>query len=320
MKTDAHGSFVSAAALLPKRLRGELLSLCPEDMQKAEEIRLRLGRRLSICGEDRRLFEGCTVTAADMEEVLLSAAGSSIHRHQKMLEQGFMTAPGGHRVGICGGMNAGESPFSLNIRIAKDIRGASGRLSELFPGCKGLLIISPPGEGKTTALRDLARKLSYRTNVAVCDEREEVFPMAEGRSVFDCGECDVLHETGKYAGIEMLLRTMSPRMIAFDEITSETDCEAVINGVGSGCIFIATAHASSDADLKKRPIYRRLIESGAFSHIALLKRENGKRTAEIFCPGGDGNAENCRRDADGTVMYGCGDIAVRIGKTQGGSS
>jgi len=287
MQRDVMKSFITAAGLLPDKLRRECLSAPEEDRLQAEEIRLRIGRPMTVRGGGRTLFQGSVVTERDMEECLLASAGSSVHSCQESLAYGFVTSPAGHRVGICGGSDTADRLCSVNVRIAKDIKGASGKLAELFPDCGGLLIISPPGAGKTTALRDLARKLSENANIAVCDERMEVFPVHRGTPVFDRGDCDVLCGVSKSRAIDMLIRSMTPDHIVLDEITSEEDCEAIIRGCGSGCGFIATAHAGSRDDLEKRPIYKKLLGSGAFTHIALIKNRAGIRNMEITSVGGE---------------------------------
>ena len=152
------------------------------------------------------------------------------------------------------------------IRVCHDFLGIGKSASQLTGS---VLILGPPGSGKTTLLRDILRFVSEREPVAVVDERGEIFPehFRRGRRI------DVLTGCPKQEGIDMVLRTMGPRSIAVDEITSEADCDALIRAGWCGVRIFATVHAYSEADLRRRPIYRRLYRSGLFDHVLILDRD-----------------------------------------------
>ena len=142
---------------------------------------------------------------------------------------------------------------------------------------EALLILGPPGSGKTTLLRDLIRLCARNSMVSVVDERRELFP--EG---FSWGEnTDVLCGVDKPRGIDMVLRSMGPQVIAMDEVTSERDCEALIRAAWCAVRLLATAHADSVADLNRRSVYRPLVKAGLFSKAAVLDRERSWHLEEV---------------------------------------
>lgn len=264
-------------AILPPGIRTEVSR---ESLAGLQEIRLRVGRRV------------CLVTAAGLRETepvvsaqdltfCVNAASRYSPWNAATVKQGFLTAPGGHRIGLCGEWN-GEglrSVHSLCIRVAKDLPG----IADGIPLDGSLLILGPPGSGKTTLLRDLIRRISCRVSISVVDERSELFPQSEGTLCFDPGpNTDVLSGCGKGAGIDMVLRAMGPQWIAMDEITGEADCAALIRAGWCGVGLAATAHAASVDDLRSRPIYRPLVQTGLFSRAVVLGRDKRWYLEEIM--------------------------------------
>ncbi len=246
----------SLLAILPKWMRGAALG-------DALELRLRLGRKPLVCmSGGTRMLEG-TVGEGDLSFVL-NAASRYSPWNAASVKEGYLTAPGGHRIGVCGDC-AGEgirTVRSLCIRVARDLTGVATGL----PTGENLLILGPPGAGKTTLLRDYIRNLPGP--VAVVDERRELFP--EG---FRAGNADVLQGVAKEQGMDMVLRSMGPKTIAMDEVTSAGDCEALQRAAWCGVILVATAHAGSVADLNHRSIYRPLARSGLFRRAVVLDRD-----------------------------------------------
>lgn len=254
-------------AILPQRLRGH-------SYRQVQEIRLRLGRPPRLvkdCGF--RDLEGI-VTEADLT-FPINAASRYSPWNAASLSEGYLTAPGGHRIGVCG-EGAGESLrdlTSLCIRVARDITGIAAGL----PMDDSLLILGPPGSGKTTLLREYIRQVSRTSAVSVVDERRELFPEGFGR-----GEnADVLTGVPKPRGIDMVLRSMGPEVIAMDEVTSKDDCDALIRAAWCGVRLIATAHAGSIRDLQERTVYRPLAETGLFSRAVVLDRHKNWHIEEV---------------------------------------
>ena len=254
-------------AILPQRLRRE-------DYDEVNEIRLRLGRPPRLVTLSRwRDLEG----AVDEGELrfVLNAASRYSPWTAESLKDGYLTAPGGHRIGVCGDGTAEgvRTPNSLCIRVARDVPGIAAGL----PMDKSLLLLGPPGSGKTTLLRDLIRLISRSAMVSVVDERRELFP----QGFFRGENTDVLSGVDKPRGIDMVLRSMGPQVIAMDEVTSKADCEALLRAAWCGVRLIATAHADSVRDLRQRAVYRPLVQTGLFSQAAVLDAHRSWHLEEV---------------------------------------
>ena len=257
-------------AILPPAMRNEVVKQGRETLQ---ELRLRLGRPAELVtqGGSRWLFQN--VTAQDIRFVIHTASKYSPWS-AATVSQGYITAPGGHRIGMCGEAVVKEdravgirTATSLCIRVARDFPGIAAKAAATSGN---ILVIGAPGSGKTTLLRDLIRNISNRGScVTVVDERAELFPVG-----FEPGRrADVLSGCSKQQGMEMALRTMGPSCIAVDEITADSDCRALIQCSWCGVRLLATAHASSLQDLRSRPIYRPLMQAQIFDSILILRRD-----------------------------------------------
>ncbi len=266
-------------AILPVWMRQQVDEQGRECLQ---ELRMRQGLSPELVCKGNTKWLRRPVTQEDISYVVSTASKYSPWSCATM-RKGYITAVGGHRIGLCGEAVIQEGSMtglryadSLCIRVARDIPGIAYKLSEI----KGsLLIIGKPGAGKTTLLRDLIRLRGERESVAVVDERGELFPPEGG---FERGRrTDVLRGCSKVQGVEMLLRVMGPAAIAVDEITSADDCEALISAQGCGVFLLATAHAESVRDLHRRPIYGPLIRSRIFDSVAVLREDKSWRLERI---------------------------------------
>ncbi len=231
-----------------------------------QEVRMRLGQVPELVTQKGRYFAGDPIRDLDLR-FTVNAASRYSPWAAATTAQGFLTAPGGHRIGLCGSRTPGgvANLTSLNIRVARDFHGIGDRL----PTEGNILILGPPGSGKTTLLRDLIRSISRSATVAVVDEREELFPVDFDRGV----RTDVLSGYGKPEGIDMVLRAMGPEVIAVDEITAESDCIALQKAQWCGVRLIATAHASTAEDFMRRTVYKPLTERGCFDTLVVLQRD-----------------------------------------------
>ena len=278
--------FHTAAQLLPERLWRAAYSLNEQQRQDCEEIRVRLGRPLAatVAGEIVLLGDSAVLpTGEELDELLARATECSVHSYLDQLWQGYLTTRHGHRLGICGQFSQGETRLlrglsSVNIRVARQVHGLAKELPFLKePSFQNTLILAPPGAGKTTLLREMCRELSLRFRVALADERYEIAACAGGEPRFNVGLCDVLSAGNKGETIPMLLRSMSPQILAMDEITRAEDCESLLECAGCGCSLLATAHGSEIEDLHRRPAYRRLLDAGLFQQVILIQRNGRER-------------------------------------------
>jgi stage III sporulation protein AA len=284
---------------LPVNLRAQITETT---LQGAEEIRIRTGRPLEILYADgRSQCYGCTA-AADLREMLNYLCGYSPYAMEEELRQGFFTIEGGHRVGVTGRTSyekAGASPVvsavsdisGLNIRIAHERKGCAkdlipwirrdGRLSHTF-------LFAPPGVGKTTYLRDCIRLLSSGdekqsgVKVGVVDERSEIAACHCGVPQNDLGSrVDVLDNCPKEQGMRMLLRSMSPEVIAVDELGDQADFAAVAECAKSGVAVLGTIHAGSVGEAREK---MDLCE--AFDLVQITRCRDGTRTLAVYDKGG----------------------------------
>lgn len=271
-------AYETAVYMLPQELKAEALAFSGEAV---EEIRLRAGRRPSalINGAEHEMGRAA-VTEDQLLRVLERATGASIHTAAHAMAEGYISYRG-LRIGLCGtavirdGEMTGYQYFSsLNIRIPRECRGICDSLTgEIYRGgFENTLIIASPGGGKTTALRELVRQVSDRgTRIGVVDERNELSAADGARAQFDLGRCsDVLIGVPKAEGAMMLLRGMNPQVIAMDEITRAQDLEAIGQIYGCGVGLLASAHARDADELARRPLYRELLELGAFQYLVTI--------------------------------------------------
>ena len=222
------------------------------------------------------------VTSQEIRQAMEYISSYSMYAYIEQLKQGFLTIRGGHRVGICGTVVMDHDKVKtirhisgLNIRVAHEVKGCADtlysrctRMGKLIP----TLIISPPGCGKTTLLRDMIRKISDEgQTVGVVDERSEIGACYQGVAQNDLGiQTDVMDACEKGQGMNMLIRSMAPDVIAVDEIGTPEDVHAIEYAMHCGCKMLATVHAESMEELRKKPLFNRMIGEGRFERYILL--------------------------------------------------
>jgi len=298
---------------LPPRPRSVMNRALDLGVHGLEEIRIRLTRPLCIVtdagdfflqpnGEPTTAVElAYQVTRDDIDRMMQLISRSSVYAFAEELRRGYITVPGGHRIGIAGrtvlngDIKTIKDVTSFNVRIAHEICGAADQVmpflirgdSRFVPST---LIISPPRCGKTTLLRDIARQISdgvkgCACQVGIVDERSEIAACYQGVPQHDVGcRTDVLDGCPKAQGMLMLIRSMSPDVIITDEIGGCDDARAIQDARNAGVSVLASAHAANLDELNARPVFRHIVELGIFRYIIQLSRRQGPGTIDqVHC-------------------------------------
>ena len=280
------------------KIYNEILSFFPDNLNeiktldndliwdKAEEIRIRIGQPISIKLLNDEIFFSEEISNEDMIRIIENFCNNSIYSVQNEINTGYITLRGGHRIGLSGTSVFFDNDIknikyisSLNIRIAREVKGCSDNiLKKIVKGniFENTLIVSPPGCGKTTILRDMIRNLSngfneFRgKNISLVDERSEIAAMYKGLPQNDVGiRTDVMCNLAKSVGIKMMIRSMGPQIIATDEIGTENDFNSVNDAVYSGVKLLLTVHGNDIEDVSKA-----FIENRMFKNIVVLTKKN----------------------------------------------
>lgn len=258
----------------------------------AEEIRLRCHEVPAVCkGGKEYSLGGPVVNEQHLLHILEVASGASMHSHSSSIASGFIEYSG-LRIGICGqciwhnGQLTGFRRYSsLSVRIPHECLSCipESIVNELKDKPRSTLIAAPPGFGKTSALRELVRKLSNEgIRVALIDERGELSGSFSEPASFGIGKCtDILSALPKAEAAMILLRNMNPNLIAMDEITRYEDIDAVLNIIGCGVYVLATAHGRNLQDMMARPVYKTLFEQKIFDNLISISINEGKRVYSL---------------------------------------
>lgn len=278
--------------VLPKGVRA-LLEKEALRYAKLQEIRLRTDKPLLlIYGGEERIIRNqrdgpYIVTREDIREMLEYVSNYSLYAYEQEMRQGFITIEGGHRVGIAGQAIVEDGRVrnlryisSVNLRISHEVTGCA---DQIFPyiidGQRvcNTLVVSPPRCGKTTLLRDMIRQISDGNRwtrgmtVGVVDERSEIGGCYMGAAQNQLGiRTDILDCCPKAEGMMMLIRSMGPEVIAVDEIGTTEDVHAVEYAMHCGCRMLATVHADSMEELRRKPLLDQMVAKKQFERYILL--------------------------------------------------
>ena len=259
------------------------------NVQDIEEIRLRTNKPIILKNSNGNNLLIHIVSKKELLETFQKVCEQSIYSYQKQICEGFITIKGGHRVGITGSCVIDNGKIininyisSLNFRIAREKKDVSNKILKYILNendVNNTLIISKPGCGKTTILRDLVRKISTKKTCGIVDERGEIAAMYKGEPQNDIGILsDVMDNCTKSDGMKMLIRSMSPEVIVCDEIGSKQDIEAINYAMCSGVKGIFTAHGNSLEEIKLNEQIKELLEKYIVQIIIIL---DDKKRGEI---------------------------------------
>lgn len=278
----------SVVKYLPAGLTEKIFLLGTADLQ---EIRIVSGKSCSVQKNGMLIDTNITVSSQELNKIVESMCRGSLYAVQTSLVKGYLTLNGGHRVGVCGKTVTENGKIThltdisaICIRISREVKGSADEIME-YLCCDGklynTLIVSPPGCGKTTVLRDIARQLGNRYKVCIADERSEIAASRGNEAIHDIGKYTAVMDcVPKGEGIMMLLRAMSPEIIITDETGREDEEKAISELINCGAKIITTAHGYSERDVLKRKYLGSLIEGGVFERIIVLSGRKGPATVE----------------------------------------
>ena len=286
-------------------LQNELFTLLPPYLTefltpKTEEIRFRRNCPVIFLENGQELITPYRFDSQQMEDLVDHLTEGSLSSCFESINEGYLTVKGGHRIGLSGTavydgnrLTYVKDISSVNFRIAKEVPGAADRLFQAvghLDPLPGILIISPPGHGKTTLLRDFLRQLSEKRvnlRIAVVDERGEIAATWQGEMQNRLGiRCDILNRYQKSDGIRSAIRSLSPNVIAVDEIGTSEDEKSLLYAYHTGVSIIATIHGDNTDQFRKN--IKKLTREQVFSYevyvskhcscdrIEVIKRTNGE--------------------------------------------
>lgn len=287
--------------IFSKNIR-DLLRKVLVDFNDVQEIRLRVHAPLLMVYNNHEYYlssggtlskyikDAYIVSRNELRETMEYISNYSLYAFEEEMKQGFITIQGGHRIGIAGktiidgnGIKTMKFISFINVRLSHQVKGCATAVIPYIHERGEILhtlVISPPRCGKTTLLRDMIRQISDGSEVlpgitvGVIDERSEIGACYQGVPQNELGiRTDILDCCPKAKGMMMLIRTMSPSVIAVDEIGSREDLEAMEYVMNCGCKLIATVHGSSIEDIKQKPVLRKLVQEKSFERYIILNNK-----------------------------------------------
>lgn len=282
--------------MLNKILPHKIVNIIEQKLnyEKLYELRFRTNRKatvnydgkfyyLSEKGLSNSLFDGIEVDKQFLNDIIVKASDYSLYTVNRNICNGFITISGGIRIGIAGEYvwESGEIKTvknfdGLTVRIPHEVKGCSGKILKTIAdnGIHSSLIISPPGCGKTTMLRDLSRQISAispNNNILLIDERCEIAASSNGIPQLDVGNnTDIISNCTKEAAILRGIRSMNPRVVITDELATKEDIEAVYSAVCCGVGVIASVHAADQYDLMNKVFFDHAIKHRLFTRYIVL--------------------------------------------------
>ena len=227
-----------------------------------------------------------------IDYVVTNACENSIYAYNDEIKQGYITYIGGIRIGLAGTcvgdneeIKTMKNLSSINIRLPHEVKNCSLNVIEFItqPQIFNTLILSPPGAGKTTMLRDIAFQISQRNckNVLIVDERNEIANVVNGIPQYKLGIfCDIITNCSKQFGLENGIRSLRPDVVLTDEIANAKDIEAIRYAQGCGVKVISTTHCDNLNNLQTKKDFFEIIDKKIFERYVVLSTRNGVGTIE----------------------------------------
>lgn len=288
----------------PRGIANEINKEISKIEELVQEIRIRVGSQIIVkTNKKDDIIINYFVTIEDILEIMQVICNNSIYSYQNEIANGYITINGGHRVGITGDVVLENNKVinikyisSLNFRIARQILDCSNNILKYVINLEEntifhTLIVSPPGAGKTTILKDLVRKISdgipeigfKGIDVSLIDERGEISAMYNGVPQNKIGiRTDVLENVSKPIGIKMAVRSMAPKVIVADEIGNYNDIEAINYAVCSGVKGIFTAHSLSYETMMLNKELNKLINMKIIERIIFLDSKTKGKIKNVY--------------------------------------
>lgn len=273
--------------ILPSFINNALENL---DYNLLQEIHLRNNNPIIIVynSQKRYLLNGnlnIKITKKDLDDIIFKASNFSIYSIQNQIKEGYITLKNGIRIGLSGEFAYDnhniKNLYSLNIRIPHQIHNCSKNIfNKLFDDKKFLntLIISPPGAGKTTMIRDILfqfNKINEIYNISLIDERNEISSLIDGIPSLDIGQyCDIISHINKEKAAFLAIKNLNPDIVVTDEISSIEDINTINKIANMGISILASIHAENINDLLKKENFNNLIENFSFERYVILSKKN----------------------------------------------
>ncbi len=303
-----------------------LSGLNTDELESINEIRLRTGKPLcavvkGVCryvGKSPRLLDsperGSICTDAQIQKTFMGVCRHSVYAYEDKISEGYVTLPGGHRAGICGrtvrtdGMYRLSEVYGICVRVAGERKNCALKIAERLGkngSLKSGIIISPPGGGKTTMLRDAARILS-NSGVRVCiiDERGEIAALHNGIPQLDVGvNTDVIDNMDKAKAIMIACRSLCPEIIVFDEIGSVAQARAVTAALNCGVAVLTSFHGEDFESALLRPQLSMLVAAQTIDYAFVLGDARSPGTIRRVIDIKDGIYENGYTAYNDDMLY-----------------
>ena len=274
----AYESLKTVSQALPPGMRNGVLEAAQRNLNNLQEIRLRINRPVMLCFTGGFVPTDFIATRADINAVFSALCGFSVYSKQHEIVCGYITLKGGSRAGLCGTAVFGASGLmnirdlsSISLRVSPERPGCSDKIIKVADPLGGILLCGSPCSGKTTLLRDLCRTLSQKYRLSLIDTRGEIAGTYGGVPQNDVGMSDVLDCYPRGLGFDHALRCLSPEIIACDELGTGEDSALTADAALSGVSVIATAHARTPDELRRRPVMREILRQKAFGTVVFLK-------------------------------------------------